>query len=68
MSFREWLFIPPGVTMHLYRYPAGDWVRLTASSDPGRNGIGLTEGALSDAFGRCGTVHQPLLVAPRPAS
>ena len=68
VSFREWLFIPPGVTMHLYRYPAGDWVRLTASSDPGRNGIGLTEGALSDAFGRCGTVHQPLLVAPRPAS
>ena len=66
VSFREWLFIPPGVTMHLHRYPAGDWVRLTASSDPGRNGIGLTEGILSDATGRCGAVTQPLLVAPRP--
>jgi Thioesterase-like superfamily len=68
LSFHEWLFIPPGVTMHLFRYPAGDWVRLTASSDPGRNGIGLAEGTLSDAFGRCGTVTQPLLVAPRTRS
>ena len=65
VSFREWLFIPPGVTMHLHRYPAGDWVRLTASSDPGRDGIGLTEGILADAAGRCGAVTQPLLVAPR---
>lgn len=67
LSFREWLFIPPGVTMHLHRYPVGDWVRLTASSDPGRDGIGLTEGTLADAAGRCGTVTQPLLVAPRAA-
>jgi hypothetical protein len=65
LSFTEWLFIPPGVTMHLHRYPAGEWVRLTASSDPGRHGIGLTEGTLSDAVGRCGIVTQPLLVAPR---
>ena len=65
LSFREWLFIPPGVTMHLHRYPAGEWVRLTANSDPGRDGIGLTDGALSDATGRCGTVTQPLLVMPR---
>jgi hypothetical protein len=65
LSFREWLFIPPGVTMHLHRYPAGQWVRLTASSDPGRDGIGLTDGVLSDATGRCGTVAQPLLVTPR---
>jgi acyl-CoA thioesterase len=51
--------------MHLHRYPAGEWVRLTANSDPGRDGIGLTNGALSDATGRCGTVTQPLLVTPR---
>jgi hypothetical protein len=65
LSFTDWLFIPPGVTMHLHRYPAGDWVRLTAASDAGQDGIGLTEGTLSDATGRCGTVTQPLLVAPR---
>jgi hypothetical protein len=51
--------------MHLHRYPVGEWVRLTAKSDPGRDGIGLTEGTLTDAAGRCGTVTQPLLVAPR---
>jgi hypothetical protein len=65
LSFADWLFIPPGVTMHLHRYPVGEWVRLTATSDPGRDGIGLTEGTLADALGRCGTVTQPLLVAPR---
>jgi hypothetical protein len=65
LDFRDWLFIPPGVTMHLHRYPVGDWVRLTATSDPGQDGIGLTEGTLADAAGRCGTVTQPLLVAPR---
>jgi hypothetical protein len=65
LSFSEWLFIPPGVSMHLHRYPAGEWVRLTAKSDPGHDGIGLTEGTLADAAGRCGTVTQPLLVAPR---
>jgi hypothetical protein len=65
LSFDDWLFIPPGVTMHLHRYPVGEWVRLTAKSDPGHDGIGLTEGTLTDAVGRCGTVTQPLLVAPR---
>jgi hypothetical protein len=64
-SMRDWWFIPPGVTMHLHRYPVGDWVRLTAASDPGEDGIGLTEGTLADALGRCGTVTQALLVAPR---
>jgi hypothetical protein len=64
-SMRDWWFIPPGVTMHLHRYPVGEWVRLTAASDPGHDGIGLTEGTLADAFGRCGTVTQALLVAPR---
>ena len=64
VSFREWLFIPPGVTMHLHRYPAGNWVRLTASSDPGRDGIGLTEGILSDAAAAAAP-SPPLLVAPR---
>jgi Thioesterase-like superfamily len=64
-SMRDWWFIPPGVTMHLHRYPVGQWVRLTAKSDPGHDGIGLTEGTLADVFGRCGTVTQALLVAPR---
>jgi hypothetical protein len=65
LSLQDWWFIPPGVTMHLHRLPVGEWVRLTARSDPGQDGIGLTEGTLADRTGRCGTVTQPLLVAPR---
>ena len=39
LSFREWLFIPPGVTIRLHRYPAGEWVRLAGElrSRPGRH-------------------------------
>jgi hypothetical protein len=64
-SLSEWLFIPPGVTVHIHRVPVGEWVLLQARSDPGVDGIGLTEGTLSDRTGRCATVTQPLLVARR---
>ncbi len=65
LNMQDWWFIPPGVTMHLHRYPVGEWVRLTACSDAGRDGIGLTEGTIADRSGRCGIVTQPLLVAAR---
>jgi hypothetical protein len=65
LSMTKWWFIPPGVTLHLHRRPVGEWVRLTAQSDAGEDGIGLTEGTLADGRGRCGIVTQPLLVAPR---
>lgn len=65
LNLQDWWFIPPGVTVHVHRLPVGDWVRLRARSDPGQDGIGLTEGTLADRTGRCGSVTQPLLVAPR---
>ena len=64
-SMRDWWFIPPGVTMHLHRYPVGEWVRLTAASDPGHDGIGLTEGTLADA--RRPVRHRHPGAARRPA-
>ena len=66
LDMREWLFIPPAVTITLHRYPAGDWVLLSARSDLADDGLGSTSGTLSDESGPLGTVTQPLLVAPAP--
>jgi hypothetical protein len=66
LDMREWLFIPPAVTITLHRYPEGEWVLLAARSDLADDGIGSTSGILSDTAGPLGTVTQPLLVAPVP--
>lgn len=60
---REWLFIPPAVTVTLHRYPVGEWVLLSAKSELADDGLGSTIGTLSDQSGSLGTVVQPLLVA-----
>ena len=63
---REWLFIPPAVTITVHRYPVSEWVLLTAKTELASDGLGSTIGALSDESGTLGTVAQPLLVAPAP--
>jgi acyl-CoA thioesterase len=63
LSPREWLFVPPAITVTLHRYPAGDWVYLAAVSTLAPDGLGSTLGTLGDADGVIGSVAQPLLVA-----
>ncbi|HTU72736.1 MAG TPA: thioesterase family protein [Trebonia sp.] len=65
LSPREWLFIPPSITVTLHRYPDGDWVYLSAVSTLAPDGLGSTLGTLGDLAGPVGSVAQPLLVAPR---
>ena len=60
---KEWLFIPPAITVTLHRYPEGDWVCLTATSTLAADGLGSTLGTLGDRNGLIGSVAQPLLVA-----
>jgi hypothetical protein len=60
---REWLFIPPAVTVTLHRHPEGDWVYLAAQTMLAADGLGSTLGTLSDQSGLVGSVAQPLLVA-----
>jgi hypothetical protein len=59
---REWLFIPPAITVTLHRYPEGDWVYLAATSTLAADGLGSTLGTLGDKDGQIGSVAQPLLV------
>ena len=61
-----WLFINPDLTVHLSRYPSGEWVALDASTSPSDDGIGFAEAALHDEQGRIGRSVQSLLFDRRP--
>ena len=60
-----WIFINPDLTVHLARYPSGEWLCIDAqtSADPG--GFGLATSMLYDASGRVANGAQSLFVEPR---
>jgi Thioesterase-like superfamily len=61
----EWLFINPDLTVHLERYPQGEWICLEAASaiDPG--GFGLARSTLYDIHGSVARGAQSLYVSKR---
>lgn len=65
LDFREYLFVNPDLTVHLVRYPVGEWVCLQAVTSIDGAGIGLADTALYDERGRIGRCAQSLLVGPR---
>lgn len=60
----ELIFVNTDLTVHLHRYPVGEWLCMNARTtlDPG--GIGQADTALSDETGRIGRSVQSLYVAP----
>ena len=65
LDWRRFLFINVDLTVHLHRYPAGEWVCLDAVTTPEPDGIGLADTTLLDERGRIGRAAQTLLVAQR---
>ena len=65
MSWEEWLFINPELTVHLRREARGEWICLDAATTIAPGGTGLARSTLSDAEGVVGHGTQSLLVAPR---
>ena len=65
LSFDEWMFLNPDLTVYLYRYPAGDWVCLDATTYLGSSGRALAASSLYDQDGMIGSAQQSLLVEPR---
>ncbi|HLA67004.1 MAG TPA: thioesterase family protein [Acidimicrobiia bacterium] len=57
-----WLFINPDLTVHLSRYPLGEWVGLRARTDIDDQGVGLAQSELFDEAGAIGHALQGLLV------
>jgi hypothetical protein len=66
LDFSRYIFINTDLTVHLHRYPAGEWVRMDARTLAEAHGVGLAESALHDEQGALGRSLQSLLLARRP--
>jgi acyl-coenzyme A thioesterase PaaI-like protein len=65
LSWDEWVFINPDLTIHIERDPVGEWICLDARMRVSAGGVGQSEAVLYDATGRVGRSLQSLYVAPR---
>jgi hypothetical protein len=65
LSWEEYMFINPDLTLYLDRQPAGEWICLEARTTLAPGGIGSSESVLWDERGRIGRASQALLVARR---
>jgi hypothetical protein len=65
LDLRQWHFINPELTVHLYREAAGEWICLDAQTTIAAGGTGLATSVLSDLDGPLGVGAQSLLIAPR---
>jgi Acyl-CoA thioesterase C-terminal domain len=67
LDFQRYLFVNADLTVHLVRYPAGEWICLQAVTSIDSTGIGLADAALYDEWGQIGRSAQSLFVGPRRA-
>jgi Thioesterase-like superfamily len=65
LSWDDYLFINPDLTLYVEREPAGEWICLESQTRIWGDGIGIAESVLYDERGRVGRATQSLLVAPR---
>lgn len=60
LDYNEWVFMNPDLTVHVSRYPRGEWVALDAESTYGNEGRGVATGSLWDTTGWLGRSTQSL--------
>jgi hypothetical protein len=65
LPIREWYFINPELSIHVFRQPAGEWVGVQALTSIAPGGVGLAESRLYDLDGPIGRGNQALLIARR---
>jgi Acyl-CoA thioesterase C-terminal domain/Acyl-CoA thioesterase N-terminal domain len=65
LSWSEYVFINPDLTVYIERLPVGEWICLDARMRVVRGGVGLSEAILYDREGRVGRSLQSLYVASR---
>ena len=63
LSWDDYLFINPDLTLYIEREPVGEWICLESETRIARDGIGVAESVLYDERGRVGRATQALLVA-----
>lgn len=60
LDYNRWVFMNPDLTVHVSRYPDGEWVALDAESTYGDLGRGVATGTLWDTAGWLGRSTQSL--------
>jgi hypothetical protein len=65
LSWDEYVFINPDLTLYVERLPVGAWICLQSQTLLAEGGIGTAESVLFDERGRVGRATQALLVARR---
>ena len=65
LSWDDYLFINPDLTVYVEREPRGEWIGVDAETRIVENGVGLAHAVLYDAEGRVGRSLQSLYVAQR---
>jgi hypothetical protein len=65
VSWNDYTFVNPDLTIYIEREPAGEWIGLRSRTRIPPEGIGLSESVLYDERGRVGQAVQSLLVLPR---
>ncbi len=68
VSWDDYVFINPDLTVYVERPPRGEWIGLDARTTIADGGVGCSEAVLFDRTGRVGRAIQSLLVAPRATS
>jgi hypothetical protein len=65
LPIAEWLFINPDLTVHLTRYPAGEWLAIEAATSVDPHGFGVATSRLYDGTGLVAHGAQSLFVDRR---
>ncbi|KIF00979.1 hypothetical protein PL81_38125 [Streptomyces sp. RSD-27] len=65
MDFGRFVFVNGDLSVHLHRYPVGEWVCVEARTSVDAGGIGLADARLHDEKGPIGRSAQSLFVAAR---
>jgi acyl-coenzyme A thioesterase PaaI-like protein len=65
LSWEDYVFINPDLTLYIDRTPVGEWICLEARTFIPADGVGTAEAVLYDSRGRVGRATQSLLVASR---
>ncbi len=67
LDYQRYVFVNTELTVHLYRYPEGEWVGMESRSLVEPSGVGLTETTLFDERSAIGSARPTLFVRPRRA-
>jgi hypothetical protein len=65
LPIADWVFINPELTVHLSRYPQGDWLCIDAATTVDASGFGLAASTLYDATGKVARGAQSLFIDAR---